>query len=211
MRTGASRVSLNSVSGRTRSWARLATRRRLRGWLVSVALVGAISGGSSCCSRTFQCRACWHSIYSRWCRSPSCGCMVRGTGVAVERGGIRTPVRTAAVFGQSRSPVGPVRTGIFLVTSVVVGELATRWRRQARNSARLTEEQAALRRVATLVARSVSPAEVFAAVTREVGLLCRADMARMERYEADGTVIGVARWGRLRDELASALSSPSRG
>jgi len=92
--------------------------------------------------------------------------------------------------------------GIFLVTSVVVGELATRWRRQARNSARLTEEQAALRRVATLVARSVSPAEVFAAVTREVGLLCRADMARMERYEADGTVIGVAGWGRLRDELA---------
>ena len=89
-----------------------------------------------------------------------------------------------------------------LLTSVVVGELAARLRRRARESARLAEEQAALRRVATLVAQSTAPAEVFEAVTREVGLRSGADLARMERYEADGTVTGVARWSRGDDPLA---------
>ena len=41
--------------------------------------------------------------------------------------------------------------------------------------ARLAEEQAALRRVATLVARGVPPPEVFGAVAREVGLLLGVD------------------------------------
>ena len=67
---------------------------------------------------------------------------------------------------------------------------------------RIVEEQSALRRVATLIARAGSPSLVFEAVTREVGLLCDADLARMERYEADGTVTGVASWGRVPVELA---------
>jgi signal transduction histidine kinase len=58
----------------------------------------------------------------------------------------------------------------------------------------LAEEQAALRRVATLVARGVSSSQVFESVTREVGLLIGADLARMERYDSDGTVTGVAVW-----------------
>lgn len=91
---------------------------------------------------------------------------------------------------------------IFLVTAVVVGQLAARLRRAALRSARLSEEQAALRRVATLVARSVPQPEVFEAVTREVGLLCGADLARMEHFEEDGTVIGVAVWSREPVELA---------
>jgi signal transduction histidine kinase len=61
---------------------------------------------------------------------------------------------------------------------------------------RLVEEQAALRRVATLVARTVSASELFETVTREVGLLSGADLARMERYEADGAVTGVGAWSR---------------
>ena len=61
---------------------------------------------------------------------------------------------------------------------------------------RLLEEQAALRRVATLVARTVSASELFETVTREVGQLSGADLARMERYEADGTVTGVGAWSR---------------
>jgi signal transduction histidine kinase len=61
---------------------------------------------------------------------------------------------------------------------------------------RLAREQAALRRIATLVARGVAPAQVFSAVTREVGLFSGADLARMERYETDGTVTGVAAWSR---------------
>jgi signal transduction histidine kinase len=66
---------------------------------------------------------------------------------------------------------------------------------------RLVDEQAALRRVATLVARDVPPAETFAAVTREVGLVSGADLARMERYEPDGTVTGVAGWSRDEEQL----------
>jgi PAS domain S-box-containing protein len=57
-------------------------------------------------------------------------------------------------------------------------------------------EQAALRRVATLVARAVAPAVIFDAVTREVGLQCDADVARMERFEPDGTVLAIAAWSR---------------
>ncbi|HEY6760402.1 MAG TPA: GAF domain-containing protein [Baekduia sp.] len=61
---------------------------------------------------------------------------------------------------------------------------------------RLADEQAALRRVATLVAEGAEPAEVFETVTREVGVLCGADLARMERYASDDSVTGVAVWSR---------------
>jgi GAF domain-containing protein len=61
---------------------------------------------------------------------------------------------------------------------------------------RLVDEQAALRRVATLVAEGAAPSEVFETVTREVGILCGADLARMERYESGDSVIGVAGWSR---------------
>jgi GAF domain-containing protein len=61
----------------------------------------------------------------------------------------------------------------------------------------LAEEQAALRRVATLVARGVPPEEVFAAVVEEVGQLLPVDFALMGRYEAGGTIIAIAGWGAL--------------
>jgi len=67
---------------------------------------------------------------------------------------------------------------------------------------RLTDEQAGLRRVATLVAQGGPPDQMFSAVTREGGLLSGADLARMERYEADGTVIGVAQWSKHDEQLA---------
>ena len=95
-----------------------------------------------------------------------------------------------------------IAIGVFFVTAVVVGQLAARLRWAALESARLTEEQSALRRVATLVAESEAPSAVFQAVTREVGQLCGADVARMERYEEDGTVTGVAAWSRGRVGLA---------
>jgi len=59
----------------------------------------------------------------------------------------------------------------------------------------LAEEQAALRRVATLVARGVQAGELFMAVTEEVQRLLAADMSHMLRYEADGTFTIVARAG----------------
>ena len=91
---------------------------------------------------------------------------------------------------------------VALVTAVVVGSLAARLRRAALESGRLTEEQSALRRIATLVAQSSPPSEVFEAVTREVGLLCGADLARMERYEASGTVTAVAAWSSAAARVA---------
>jgi signal transduction histidine kinase len=51
---------------------------------------------------------------------------------------------------------------------------------------RLLDEQAALRRVATLVARGIDPAEIFQAVSEEVRRLLDADGAGIARYEPDG-------------------------
>ena len=59
---------------------------------------------------------------------------------------------------------------------------------------RLVEEQAALRRVATLVARGVPQEEVFAVVTAEVGRLLGSPLAGMARYGNDATVTVVATW-----------------
>lgn len=56
------------------------------------------------------------------------------------------------------------------------------------------EEQAALRRVATLVAKGASPSGVFAAVAEEVGRLLGSPSTRLLRYEADGTGSVVATW-----------------
>jgi GAF domain-containing protein len=61
--------------------------------------------------------------------------------------------------------------------------------------ARLAEEQAALRRVATLVARAVPPEGVFAAVTEEVGQLLPVDLAILGRFEDDGSGTSLATWG----------------
>jgi signal transduction histidine kinase len=58
--------------------------------------------------------------------------------------------------------------------------------------ARLADEQAALRRVATLVARESPPAQVFAAVAEEVGRLLRVDDTAVFRYEDGRTVTVVA-------------------
>jgi signal transduction histidine kinase len=60
---------------------------------------------------------------------------------------------------------------------------------------RLAGEQAALRRVATLVARELPSTEVFAEVAREVGLLLHTESAWMHRYEPDGDATVVASWG----------------
>ena len=65
--------------------------------------------------------------------------------------------------------------GLFLGMAVIVGAVATQAGRRAAGSEQargvLADEQAALRRVATLVGRQPSPAEVFAAVTEEAGKL----------------------------------------
>jgi signal transduction histidine kinase len=63
---------------------------------------------------------------------------------------------------------------------------------------RLAEEQAALRRVATLVAREAPREEVFTAIAEEVCQLLRTEETRLLRYD-DPEAIVIARWGSLED------------
>ena len=58
----------------------------------------------------------------------------------------------------------------------------------------LLDEQAALRRVATLVASAGDPARVFSTVTAEVGGLLGAQTANMVRYRHDGTADVIGEW-----------------
>ena len=87
------------------------------------------------------------------------------------------------------------------VTGYVVGELAARARRGtcganslAQDVERFGMEQAALRRVATLVALGAVPEEVFAAVPMEVGRLLGTEYANSLRYEPDGAATWVGAW-----------------
>jgi signal transduction histidine kinase len=65
----------------------------------------------------------------------------------------------------------------------------------------LAEEQAALRRVATLVARGAASEKVFSAVTGEIGRLFSAEYAGLGRYEPDRTMTIVASSGGRGDEI----------
>ncbi len=68
---------------------------------------------------------------------------------------------------------------------------------QARIELRVSaEEQAALRRVATLVAQGVLPEKIFAAVTEEVGRAVGSDFTGMSRYNGDGTATVLGEWTR---------------
>ena len=66
----------------------------------------------------------------------------------------------------------------------------------------LADEQAALRRVATLVARGLPPAEVFPAVAQEVGRVLGADATTIARLDPDGATTVLARVDGYPDEVA---------
>ena len=84
----------------------------------------------------------------------------------------------------------------------------TERRRAEAELARLAGEQAALRRVATLVARGVPPAEVFAAVAEEVEQLLDAQATVIGRLETDGAMAIVASAGTAREELPVGTRLP---
>jgi signal transduction histidine kinase len=92
---------------------------------------------------------------------------------------------------------------VFVVTAVVVSELATRSQRASRASARLAEEQGALRRVATLVAQQTSREQLDALISEEVGRLLSADLAMMRHYEDGGGVRVMSQWARPARLLAT--------
>ena len=76
---------------------------------------------------------------------------------------------------------------------------------------RLADEQAALRRVATLVAQGATPEEVFSAVAEEIGRLLGIEDTGMARYEADETLTIVARAGDVIGPETIGLRLPLGG
>ena len=95
-------------------------------------------------------------------------------------------------FTQAELPPADTEARLAGFTELVATAVANA---QARGELRgFAEEQAALRRVATLVARAVPPEEVFAAVTAEAGRLLTADVAALTRYDPDGTEIVLGAW-----------------
>ncbi len=117
----------------------------------------------------------------------------------------------------SRAIVRPVRQASMMAHRLASGDLSTRMpttgvaeigvleksfntmasslQRSQSELANLLEEQAALRRVATLVAEGTPPGKVFPAVNEEVARLLDVDGTRLMRYETDGTATFVASCG----------------
>jgi signal transduction histidine kinase len=117
----------------------------------------------------------------------------------------------------SRAIVRPVRQASVTAHRLASGDLSTRMpttgvaeigvleksfntmasslQRSQSELANLLEEQAALRRVATVVAEGTPPDKVFPAVNEEVARLLDVDGTRLMRYEADGSATIVASWG----------------
>jgi signal transduction histidine kinase len=96
------------------------------------------------------------------------------------------------------------------VASSVVGLVARRREAEALAAAnaagreelrRLADEQAALRRVATTIARGISPAEIFPTVAREIGSLAGADATTIVRLDPDGAVTILTRVGDAPDAI----------
>jgi GAF domain-containing protein len=101
---------------------------------------------------------------------------------------------TAGVFALTRMDTNAdawlvLASGLALaaVTATAIANAGTR-----RSRAQLADEQAALRRVATLVARESSPVEIFGAVTEEARRVVESDAVGLLRFEPDGTATLVA-------------------
>jgi signal transduction histidine kinase len=118
---------------------------------------------------------------------------------AVRRIGIRSTVGTpivvagrlwGAMIASTMDPdplPGDTAERLASFTELLATAIANAESREALG--RLADMQAGLRRVAELVAREVSPAEVFSAVAEEMARCLDVDNASVCRYEADAVVI----------------------
>jgi GAF domain-containing protein len=115
------------------------------------------------------------------------------------------------VVATSRSKPLPAETEsrITQFTGLVATAIANA---EARSElSRLAEEQAALRRVAVLVAQQTSPAEVFAGVTAAVGPLLGADLSALHVFHGDGAATVVASWSQAGPTLPIGTRLPLEG
>ena len=135
----------------------------------------------------------------------SVAAMARSLGV---RSSVATPIvvegrlwgAMSAVTSQSEPLPADTESRIDQFTGLVATAISNA---EARGElSRLVEEQAALRRVAMLVARGAPPADVFDAVAEELGRLLEVASSGLVRFEDEETATVVAGWGRL-GEIAS--------
>jgi signal transduction histidine kinase len=129
--------------------------------------------------------------------------------VALRDGGVRSAVGTpiivegrvwgvmAAGSGQQEPLTSDTEARLVQFTELLATAVGNAESRAG--LARLAEEQAALRRVATLVAREASQAEVFTVIAEEIGQLLGTEEIRMLRYEEERSAVVVASWGRAKD------------
>jgi PAS domain S-box-containing protein len=69
-------------------------------------------------------------------------------------------------------------------------------KRTEEEAGRLADQEAALRRVATLIARQATPAEVLAAVAKEVAAVLNVPLTAVVRYGPEQVATQVGAWGR---------------
>jgi signal transduction histidine kinase len=118
----------------------------------------------------------------------------------------QTPVRL------HRAIAHPVFTASGEVDELVGTIVDVTDRRQAETELeRLAGEQAALGRVATLVAREASQVEVFTAIAEEIGQRFGAEQIRMLRYEDDRSAVVVAGAGDIEAVFPIGSRQPLGG
>jgi signal transduction histidine kinase len=116
----------------------------------------------------------------------------------------------------TRAILRPVRRTSTMATALADGDLSVRIPEVSRNDVgvlehtfnvmagslqadrhqlrRVVEEQGALRRIATLIARGVSPAEIFTAVAGELGRIQGVDYAVVNRFDSGNMATAVGHW-----------------
>ena len=118
-----------------------------------------------------------------------------GVPIAVE-GEIRGTMYAASTTGRPLRPDTEERLARF--TDLLATAYANAGAREELR--RVADEQAALRRVATLVARGVAPERLLAAVAEQAGkVLTSAEMSIIGRYTADHAIEFVGGWGRTSE------------
>ena len=111
---------------------------------------------------------------------------------------VTRPIRCAPTVGHGDRAVPMPKSGQNKIGSLG-RSLNTVARSLGRNHGdlnRIADEQAALRRVAMLVAHGGRPSEVFDAVAREVGCLLKCDYTAIQHYETGGSAPVVGSWYR---------------
>src|SRR5262249_58498983 len=114
-----------------------------------------------------------------------------------------------AALGGREPPPATTESRLVQFTALVATAIANAGARG--QLSRLAEEQAALRRIAVLVAQQPSQAEVFTAVTEAVGPLLGADLSAMHIFHGDAVATVVASWSQAGPTLPIGTRLPLDG